>query len=223
MDDIAWTPFGDWTFLRRNGLAQLRHSSGLICGASATVPGLGIAGVDAIGIPDAKAPTGAREQIMRLRFRSRGLFNAEPESHLALGLMGQWRKPNPIVANSAVLTGRGIIIGNVSGAPNGCSEFPVVQVESFYSNGNALLAGTGSGRLREEIWYSLEFGASVDGQTFYDIRDESGASIGKHSVVDRSPNIPPNLGGWWICHAFSDLHLEHDWEFDIADIAIGWR
>jgi hypothetical protein len=223
MDDIAWTPFGDWTFLRRNGLAQLRHSSGLICGASATMPGLGITGVDAIGIPDAKAPTGSREQIMRLRFRSRGLFDAEPESHLALGLMGQWRKPNPIVADSAVLTGRCIVIGNVSGAPNGCPEFPVVQIESFYSNGNALLAGTGSGRVREEVWYSLEFGASVDGQTFYEIREESGSSIGKYSVVDRSPNIPPNLGGWWICHAFSDQHLDREWEFDIADIAIGWR
>ena len=223
MAEITWTSFGNWTFLRRNGLAQLRHSSGLICGASAAAPGSGISGVDAIGIPQAEAPTAFREQFMRLRFCSRGLFDAEPESHLALGLTGQWRKPNPIVANSAQLTGRGIIIGNVSGAPNGCAKFPVVQVESFYSNGNALFAGTGSGTLREGVWYALELGASMDGQTFYDIRDESGASIGKHSIVDRSPEIPTGLGGWWIGHAFSDTHLERDWEFEIADLAIGWR
>ncbi len=223
MRDASWTAFGDWTFLRRNGLAQVRHPSGLVCGASAVGPGSGIGGVDALGVPDAKAPTGAREQIMRLRFRSRGLFDAEPESHLALGLMGQWRKPNPIVADSAVLTGRGVIIGNVSAAPNGCSEFPVVQLESFYTNGNALLAGTGSRRLHEETWYALEFGATRNGRMFYGIHDGDGNSIGVQSIVDDSPNIPPNLGGWWICHAFSDLHLQRDWEFDIADVAIGWR
>ena len=222
MRDASWTSFGDWTFMRRNGLAQVRHSSGLICGASAAAPGLGIGGVDAIGIPDAEAPPGAREQIMRLRFRSRGLFDAEPEAHLALGLMGQWRKPNPIVASSAVLTGRGVIIGNVSAAPNGCPEFPVVQIESYYTNGNALFADTGSDRLREDTWYSLEFGASADGRSSYELRD-GGALLGMKSIIDDSPNIPPNLGGWWICHAFSDRHLERDWEFDAADLAIGWR
>jgi hypothetical protein len=222
MRDASWTMFGDWTFLRRNGLAQLRHSSGLVCGASAANPGSGIGGVDAIGIPDAKAPAGAREQILRLRFRSRGLFDAEPESHLALGIMGQWRKPNPVVANSAVLTGRGVIIGNVSAAPNGCPEFPVVQIESYYTNGNALFAQTCSCRLHENTWYSLEVGASSDGRSFYELRDNE-SSLETKSIIDDSPNIPSNLGGWWICHAFSDLHLERDWEFDIADVEIGWR
>jgi hypothetical protein len=221
--DVSWTAFGDWTFLRRDGLAQLRHASGLVCGASAATAGSGIAGVDAIGIPHATVPPGSREHFMRLRFRSRGLFDAEPESHLALGLMGQWRKPNPMVANSAVLTGRGIVIGNVSAAPNGCAEFPIVQIESFYSNGNALIAQTGSGRLREAVWYALEFGASTDGRTFYDIRDSDGHSVGMKSIVDMSPNIPRDLGGWWIGHAFSDRHLERDWEFEMANIAIGWR
>lgn len=221
--ETSWTPFGDWTFVRRNGLAQVRHPSGLVCGASAATPGSGIAGADAIGVPDARAPDGAGEQIMRLRFRSRGLFDAEPESHVALGIAGQWRKPNPIVANSALLTGRGVIIGNVSGAPNGCPEFPVVQFESFYTNGNALFAGTGSRRLREKTWYALEVGTARDGRTYYDIRDGNGDSVDARSIVDASPNVPPDLGGWWICHAFSDRHLERDWEFEIADVAIGWR
>ena len=222
MRDASWTPFGDWTFFRRNGLAQVRHSSGLVCAASGAGPGLGITGVDAIGIPDATAPAGAREQVMRFRFRSRGYFDAEPESHLALGVMGGWRKANPIVANSALLAGRGVIIGNVSAAPNGCPEFPVVQIESFYTNGNALFAGTGSRRLREALWYSLEFGASADGKTFYELSDGE-MPLGAESIVDDSPDIPPKLGGWWICHVLSDLHLERDWEFDVADLAIGWR
>ena len=34
---------------------------------------------------------------------------------------------------------------------------------------------------------------------------------------------PAGLGGWWIGHVFSDRHLDRDWQFDLADIRVGWR
>ena len=95
MIDMRLKRFGEWTFERVGGLCRLRGLHDLAFAASASTAGSGIAGVDIMGVPSAVAPADTDVQFMRLRFRSRGFFRAEPGAHLALGVAGQWRKANP--------------------------------------------------------------------------------------------------------------------------------
>lgn len=223
MIDQRLKRFGEWTFERVGGLCRLRGPHELAFAASASSAGSGISGVDIMGVPAAVAPAGVGEQFMRLRFRSRGFFRAEPEAHFALGVAGQWRKANPGSQTPGMATGRGVIIGNVSGAPNGCVHAPVVQVESFHSDGNALIPSTCSPRLEDGTWYMLEIGAASDGQVAYRLDDEFGDPLAEIDVLDETGEVPPGLGGWWILHAFSDRNLDRDWTFEIAGLEIGWR
>lgn len=223
MIDMRLKRFGDWTFERVGGLCRLRGAHDLAFAASAADPGSGIAGVDIMGVPSAFALADTSEQFMRLRFRSNGFFRGEPEAHFALGLAGQWRKANPLARAPGIATGRGVIIGNVSAAPNGCTHSPVVQVESFHTNGNALLPSTCSPRLDDSTWYRLEFSAANDGRIAYRLDDAFGDPLADIDLVDDSGDVPPGLGGWWIMHAFGDRHLARDWTFEVADLEIGWR
>ena len=214
---------GDWTFERVGGLCRLRGPHELAFAASAGASGSGLGGVDIMGVPSAAVPANASAQFMRLRFRSRGLFRAEPEAHFALGVAGAWRKADPLAQAPGAVSGRGLAIGNVSGAPNGCAHAPVVQLESFHRVGNALLHGTCSPRLEDDTWYLLSLTATADAHVSYRLDDASGDPLAEIDVVDESGDVPAGLGGWWILHAFSDRHLERDWWFDIADLEIGWR
>jgi|GEM_PF-1921617 hypothetical protein len=215
--------YGDFAFERAGGLCRLRTAAGLTFAASAGAVGSGIAGVDTLGVPEAAAPAGVSEQFLRLRFRSRGFFTAEPEAHLALGVMGTWRKTDPSSGGGGLLIGHGLIIGNVSGAPDGCREAPVVQIESFRATSNALLAGTCSPRLEESAWYRLQLRATRNGGIAYLLHDASGTVLTNVAGSDPAADVPPGLGGWWITHVFSDHHPERDWVFDIADLEIAWR
>jgi len=176
-----------------------------------------------MGVPAAPAPAEATRQFMRLRFRSQGFFRVEPDAHFALGVAGQWQKTNPISPLPGVVTGRGVIIGNVSGTPDGCIHAPVVQVESFHTNGNALLPSTCSPRLEDETWYLLEFTAATDGRIAYRLDDAFGDPLAEIDVIDETGDVPSGLGGWWILHAMSDRHLDRDWAFEIAGLEVGWR
>ena len=223
MIDLRLKRFGEWTFERTGGLCRLRGPHDLAFAASASSAGSGLAGVDIMGVPSASAPADVSEQFMRLRFRSSGFFRAEPEAHFALGVAGQWRKANPSSQAPGMATGRGVIIGNVSGAPNGCVHVPVVQVESFHSDGNALIPATCSPRLEDSTWYLLEVSATNDGRIAYQLDDESGDPLAEIDVLDETGEVPPGLAGWWIMHAFGDRNLDRDWTFEIADLEIGWR
>jgi hypothetical protein len=223
MTGASGTRFGDWSFERKGGLSRMRSTNGLAFAASASGVGSGIAGVDVLGVPDAAMPRDARGQFMRLRFRSQGLFEAEPGAHLALGVCGAWRKGDPSASGDrGAATGRGLVIGNVSLAPNGCSETPIVQIESFHRGGNALLPGTCSPHLTDTRWYVLEFSATRDARIAYSLHDESGNSLAAMDVLDTSGDVPPDLGGWWILHAFSDHHPGRDWCFEIRKLEVGW-
>ena len=161
---------------------------------------------------------------MRFRFRSRGLFTVEPSAHLALGLTGDWRKPDPSSsAFTGRVIGRGIIIGNVSGAPFGCPRAPVVQLESFHRSGNRLVNASGSDILEERRWYHLEVSATLAGVMRYRLEDDSGQMISEATDNDAGADVSPALGGWWITHVFSDQHPEQNWGFDVADLSIDWR
>lgn len=223
MIETSGTGFGDWRFERVGGLCSVRGANGLAFAASASSAGSGIAGVDVLGIPVARMPSDAHGQFMRLRFRSCALFDAEPGAHLALGVCGAWRKADPSRHDDrGAATGRGLVIGNVALAPNGCRDAPVIQLESFHRDGNALLPHTCSPRLAERTWYALEFSATRDACIGYCLRDESGRELAATDTVDTTGDVPPGLGGWWILHAFSDLHPRRDWTFEIRDLEVGW-
>lgn len=218
------TRYGDWRFVRSNGLCTVLSPQGVVLAASGGMANSGIAGVDALGVPEAPAPKAVREQILQFRFRSQGFFNAEPGAHFALGVTGEWRKADPNAPTwNGRLAGRGAILGNVSGAPDGCPEAPVLQLESFRRDGNRLFAGSGSPKLLEGTWYALELGATLDGEIRYVLRDASGALLHQAHVPDDSLDVPRGLGGWWITHVFSDTNPGVDWAFDVAAIEVAWR
>lgn len=223
MIELSLKRLGDWTFERIGGLCRLRGAHELAFAASAAGSGSGLGGVDIMGVPHAAAPRGATTQFMRLGFRSRGLFRAEPEAHFALGIAGAWRKADPSTQAPGAASGRGLVIGNVSGAPNGCAHAPVVQVESFRGISNALLPGTCSPRLEDDTWYLLTLTATIDARIAYRLDDASGDPLAEIDLLDESDDVPAGLGGWWILHALSDRNLDRDWWFDIANLEIGWR
>jgi len=215
---------GDWRFIRRHGVCEVISPTGVIVSASASAAGGGLVGADTLGLPDAPAPAGMQAHTMRLRFRSNGFFNDEPAAHFALGLTGAWRKADPDAASwNGLLVGRGIIIGNVSGAPNGCPRWPVVQVESFRTRGNALYFDSGSVILEDDIWYGLELTARLDGHIAYVLRDDADQLLSQAHVVDDTRDVPSDLGGWWITHVFAGSSAHAEWSFDIADLHVAWR
>jgi hypothetical protein len=212
--------FGDFVFERSGGLCRLRTAANLTLAASAAaIPG--VCGVDTLGVPEATPPREATTQSMRLRFRSLGWFTAEPEAHFALGLTGMWRKANPWSGQEGLLVGRGLIVGNVSAAPNGGRQAPIVQIESFRAQHNALLRNTCSPRLDEGAWYALELHASTAGRIGYRLQTEAGIALAEREASDPL-DLPPPLGGWWITQVFADRHPERDWRFEIADLEIAW-
>lgn len=216
--------YGDFRFERRAGVCALIDARGLEFSASADVGGRGLAGVDTLGQRELLAPHGASEHIMRFRFRSRGLFTAEPGMHLALGLTGDWRKPDPNRTEfSGKVVGRGAILGNVSGAPFGCPRWPVVQLESFHRQGNRLVENSGSAELAEQHWYALTLRTRLDGHVAYQLHNEAGTLISEAVDNDAGADVEPGLGGWWITHVFSDHYPNVDWGLDIADLRVGWK
>lgn len=215
--------YGDWRFVRHNGLCTVQSPQGIVLAASGGIANSGMAGVDALGVSDVPAPPGAHEQVLRLRFRSQGFFSAEPGAHFALGVTGEWRKADPNAASwNGRLAGRGAILGNVSGAPNGCPEAPVLQLESFRTHGNFLFAGSGSPPLLEEAWYMLALRATRDGELGYVLSDADGVALHEALAQDQTSDVPQDLGGWWVTHVFSDANPGVPWAFDLADIAVEW-
>ena len=135
----------------------------------------GDAGTDVFGLPQGKRPLGMRTQVMQFRFRSRGFFQHEPGAHIDIGLTGIWHKDDPNTPeNEARLLGRGIVIGNVSLAAHGCPAARVIEIESYYDDGNRLFAESCSPPLKEDTWYRLTLLAGSNGRTAYRLRDEKG-------------------------------------------------
>jgi hypothetical protein len=215
---------GDWRFLRRQGVCQVLAPGGVTVAASAGSPDAGLVGADALGVPEAPVPAGMRSHTLRCRFRSDGFFRAEPGAHFAIGLTGAWRKTNPHGTSwNGLLAGRGVIVGNVSGAPNGCPRWPVVQIESFRTHGNALYVDSGSIRLEDENWYDLTLTSHLDGRIDYVLSDGAGLRLSHAHVIDATDEVPSGLGGWWITHVFAGSDAQAAWSFDIADLDVVWR
>ncbi|MGB8716625.1 MAG: hypothetical protein WCD66_09735 [Rhodanobacteraceae bacterium] len=184
----------------------------------------GDAGTDVFGLPEGKRPLGMHTQVMQFRFRSRGFFEHEPGAHIDIGLAGTWRKDDPNTPeNEARLLGRGIVIGNVSLAAQGCPASQMIEIESYYDDGNRLFAGSCSPSLQENTWYRLTLLAGTNGRTAYRLRDEQGRLLAQSVVRDDRPQLSADLSGWWIGHVFSNRHPLDEWAIDFAHLRVYWR
>lgn len=198
-----------------DGIPALRATGVVIAG--------GRHGADVIGVPDATPPNGMTTQIMKFRFRSHGFFTAEPGAHFAIGVTGAWRKDDPATPDKdGLLVGRGVVIGNVKAATGGCDQAPVVEIESFRRNGNALFADSCSRPLTDDAWYGLTLTATRGGAIAYVLTDADNKVIGAARVDDGAADIPTGQGGWWLLHVFADRHPERDFKVDIADFEVAW-
>lgn len=150
---------------------------------------------------------------LQFDFYSQDYFAQNPNGHFAIIT----RCDTDNIATE--IRGQGVIIGNVSGAPNGSPVFPTVQIETFFSNlaapGNRLLPDTytyeplvdnktyrvivsstvradGSRWIRYEL-YSLNVAESS-----YDLIRDTG------DVLDNNLFIDTTLTGFCILHVFEN-------------------
>lgn len=218
----AASTLGDFSFVKHGGRSQLTGMT-----AAAHAAGVhsadGAHGADVFGVASAKAPAGMHTQVMRFRFRSRGFFRYEPAAHVAIGLTGAWRKDDPATARQeGLLVGRGLIIGTVSGAPHGCPQVSVIEIEGFYRRGNQLYRESCSAPLADNTWYQLALVAGSNDRVGYVLRDAQGRILARHMVHDAGARVPAGLGGWWIGQVFSNQSPQADWSIDFADLDVGW-
>lgn len=213
---------GDFSFVKQAGRSELAGMT-----AAARAAGVRVAddahGADVFGVASASVPTGMFTQVMHLRFRSRGFFQHEPAAHIDIGLTGAWRKDDPATArHEGLLVGRGLIIGTVSGATQGCAQASVIEIEGYYRRGNRLYRSSCSPSLVENTWYQLTLVAGSNQRVGYVLRDAQGQVLVRHMVHDAGDQVPADLGGWWIGHVFSNTSPQADWAIDFAGLDVRW-
>ncbi len=214
---------GNFSFHKQAGQSRLqglnvhnRHHAGLTAAS-------GNAGTDAFGLQEANRPPGMQTQVMQFRFRSRGFFDSEPAAHIHIGLAGTWHKDDPKTPeNEGLLVGRGIIIGNVSQAPAGCSTARVIEIESYYRRGNRLFDASCSPPLEENAWYQIAVLAGSNGAVGYQLRDAQGRILTQFLQSDSDEQSPDDHGGWWIGHVFSNQHPQTNWSLDFHGLRVYW-
>lgn len=214
---------GNFSFHKQAGQSRLlgldapgRHHAGL---KSAS----GAAGTDVFGLPDAKRPLGMYTQVMQFRFRSRGFLQSEPAAHVDIGLAGAWRKDDTNTPdNEGLLLGHGIIIGNVSGATQGCAAAQVIEIESYYRRGNRLFKASCSPPLEEDTWYQLALMVGSNGAVGYRLRDMQGRVLARFLMTDTDKRAAADHGGWWIGHVFSNQHPYAEWSIDFHELRVYW-
>lgn len=162
----------------------------------------------AFGIPSASQPAGVGTQAMSFDFYSENYFSQNPSGHIAVMIKGTWAFDNPkTLPNESEVSGRGIILGSVAAAPNGCPSARIAQIESFWATGNALIPDTCSAQLSDNVWYRVTIHANNNRWIAYWITDLSGTVFyAYHAIQDPGSYISEDLGGWVITPAFSSVY-----------------
>jgi hypothetical protein len=160
---------------------------------------------------------------LSLRLRSRGWFSRNPDGHCALALRAAVTLPPERPAPGS-LEGLGLAIGNVSGAPGGCTHPPAAQVESFWFGGNRLLPEAAGPTLVEDRWYGFELRVDPRARIDCTIVDPAdGAPLATFSHHDSDAGRrPADLAGWFLTAAFAE-GSRGDWALDVADFREDWR
>lgn len=177
----------------------------------------------AFGVPDAPQPAGVRGQAISFLFYAQDYFGQNPAAHIAVLLKGRWAFDDPATATrEGELSGRGIVIGDVSARPDGCPTARTAQVESFWKTGNALFPATCSTPLRDNAWYRVLILASNARGITYQISDPDGATVyANHAMHDPGAHIDEALGGWAILQVFESVRAP-TWRLWFDDVRTWW-
>lgn len=189
-----------------------------------TVPGnpYGTAAL-AFGVADAPQPPGVHGQALSFLFYSDGYFAQNPAAHIAIVLKGRWAHDDPVTpVYEGDLSGRGIVIGNVSARGDGCRLAPTAQVESFWRGGNALFPETCSQPLRDRSWYRMRILASNARGIAYQITDLDGSTVyANHAMQDPGAHIDETLGGFAILQVFESVRAP-TWRLWFDEVRTWW-
>ena len=224
---ISTFNYGTWKFVHKNQQSQVLSPSNVQISATAlpfaTDPG--VDGVDAIGVPTGVLPTGANAMSISFTFLSSGFFSSEPAAHFEFGVGANWHKENPWIAGSGLEEGRGIVVGNVSGAAGGCKNPPAAQVESDRANTTpdaVLYPATCSPKLQDNISYTVTISADTSGNVAYLLKQGT-TILANYSVNDANSFIPTSLGGWYGLHIGADSNSTYAnsiWTVQLTSVAV---
>lgn len=189
-----------------------------------TVPGnpYGTAAL-AFGVADAPQPRGVHGQALSFLFYSDGYFAQNPAAHIAIVLKGRWAHDDPVTpVYEGDLSGRGLVIGNVSARADGCRLAPTAQVESFWRGGNALFPETCSQPLQDQRWYRMRILASNARGVAYQITDPDGSTVyADHAMQDPGAHIDETLGGFAILQVFESVRAP-TWRLWFDEVTTWW-
>jgi len=129
-------------------------------------------------------PSGAKTQTLSFRFRSKGLFSANPEAHFAaVGRAESYSWGN---------RGRGFIVGGIYDKPNPCAVGVRSQPETWWTNqslGKAYSAewnGSFCGEnLSDNIWYEAYLRLDDGSGFIYEIKQNGKLVGGGAYLVDK--------------------------------------
>lgn len=182
-------------------------------------------GTDALafGVADAPQPPGVHGQALSFLFYSDGYFAQNPAAHIAIVLKGRWAHDDPVTPiYEGDLSGRGLVIGNVSARADGCRLAPTAQVESFWRGGNALFPETCSRPLQDRAWYRMRILASNARGIAYQITDADGSTVyANHAMQDPGAHIDETLGGFAILQVFESVRAP-TWRLWFDEVTTWW-
>lgn len=180
-------------------------------------------GALAFGVANAPQPPGVHGQALSFLFYSDGYFAQNPAAHIAIVLKGRWAHDDPVTpVYEGDLSGRGIVIGNVSARADGCRLAPTAQVESFWRGGNALFPQTCSRPLQDRAWYRMRILASNARGIAYQITDPDGSTVyANHTMQDPGAHIDETLGGFAILQVFESVRAP-TWRLWLDEVRTWW-
>lgn len=154
---------------------------------------------------------------LEFEFSSNDYFIESNSGHFAVGMQGSYWQ----ATGRAAITGRGVVIGNVSAYPNSgkCSPQPYghrVSLEGFYGTTNCVYGNsTASIPLINGEKYKITITAHdrvVSYNLFQKVQNRW-VSVSSAAVYDDGGSADYG-SGWWITEVFST----HSWTFNIANL-----
>lgn len=169
-------------------------------------------------------PPGTQTQEITFRFRSSGLFTANPGAHFAVVGRGE--------STSWYNRGRGLIVGGLGGTANPCAGGVRSQPETWFVNpangepSNYVWGGSYCGSwIYENAWYDVLLHVNSTNYFSYTIK-QSGTTVGGGFAIEDTVNpeswiINNRLTGFTFGLVFAD-NPSAPWTLEFSDIKVKW-